>query len=219
MSSSKTITVAVIDDNVIVREALSGMLDELPDMEVVCTGAYDPAVLTAESPDVIVLDAGLADRDSLEFIAAIHQANPDAKIIVMDLLPSADDIAEFMDAGVLGFALKDASFDGFVGTIRAIAAGEKLPPPVVTESIFSQIAEEARGGERATVLEEIRMTESELRVLGIVGEMSNEEIAQRLDIPPHSVKSHVRNVIEKLALHARLQLADEEKDEADAAAR
>lgn len=208
MPPSTPISVAIIDDNLMVRQALATLLGTLPDLRVVFAGGGDAPGLTESAPDVFLLDAGLGDRDSLRFAASLRQANPKAKIVMMDLLPASEDVKEYVNAGVSGFALKDASFEEFVSTIRAVAAGQSVLPARMTESLFSQIAREASGGERLRVLEDIRMTPRELEVIAIIGEgLSNKEIAQRLNIATHTVKSHVRNVMEKLALHSRLQIA------------
>ena len=93
-------------------------------------------------------------------------------------------------------------------TIRSVAAGNKVLPPLMTESLFAQIAREVGGQARASVVEAVRMTRREREVIDLIGEgLSNKEIAQRLNIATHTVKSHVRNVMEKLALHTRLQIA------------
>jgi DNA-binding NarL/FixJ family response regulator len=208
MAPSETITVAIIDDNRLVREALTAMLHQLPDVRVVASDSADPAFLAETKPQVLLLDVGLRDQDSLRVAAALRIESPDAKIIVMDLMPVNEEIVEFVNAGVSGFVLKDATFDEFVVTIRAVAAGKKVLPPRLTESLFSQIAKDAdgRGGERA--LEAVRMTRREREVIELIGEgLSNKEIASRLNIATHTVKSHVRNVMEKLALHTRLQIA------------
>jgi two-component system, NarL family, response regulator DevR len=208
MPSSDTITVAIIDDNRLVREAIVAMLNRLPDMHGVCSDVADSAFLAETKPQVLLLDVGLRDQDSLALAATLQQGNPGAKIIVMDLLPVNEEIREFVNAGVSGFVLKDATFDELVGTIRSVAAGEKVLPPRMTESLFSQIAREAEGQERAQVVEDVRMTRREREVIELIGEgLSNKEIAQRLNIATHTVKSHVRNVMEKLALHTRLQIA------------
>jgi two-component system NarL family response regulator len=159
-------------------------------------------------PDVVLLDVGLRDEDSLRVAAELTKYAPGAKVVVMDLIPMNEDIVQFVNAGVSGFVLKDATFDEFVATIRTVAAGGKVLPPRMTESLFSQIAmsADARGHEQ--VLEEVRMTRREREVIDLIGEgLSNKEIAQRLNIAAHTVKSHVRNVMEKLALHTRLQIA------------
>ena len=202
------ITVAVVDDNRLVREALAAMLDGLPDMRAVGVGIAGPEFLDEHKPNVLLLDVGLSDEDSLQVAADLAKHPSGAKIIVMDLIPMHEDIAQFVNAGVSGFVLKDATFDEFVATIRSVAAGDKVLPPRMTESLFSQIAmaAEARGHEQ--VIDDVRMTRREREVIELIGEgLSNKEIAQRLNIAAHTVKSHVRNVMEKLALHTRLQIA------------
>jgi len=202
------ITVAIVDDNRLVREALAAMLGRLPDVQIVAAASANAEVLGRETPDVLLLDAGLGDEDSLNVAAAIAKRRSGTKVVIMDLMPTNEDIVQFVNAGVAGFVLKDATFDEFVATIRAVAAGDKVLPPRMTETLFSQIAlgGDARGRER--VLEDVRMTRREREVIELIGEgLSNKEIAQRLNIAAHTVKSHVRNVMEKLALHTRLQIA------------
>jgi len=208
MPPGATITVAIIDDNRLVREALAAMLNKLPDMRAVATAVADAAFMAQNKPHVLLLDVGLGDQDSLRVAIALQREAPDAKIIVMDLLPAHEDIAEFVNAGVSAFVLKDATFDEFVATIRAVAGGQKVLPPLMTESLFSQIAKEADGRGNEAVLEDVRMTRREREVIDLIGEgLANKEIAARLNIATHTVKSHVRNVMEKLALHTRLQIA------------
>ena len=202
------ITVAIVDDNRLVREALAAMLGRLPDVQIVAAASANAEVLDRETPDVLLLDAGLGDEDSLNVAAAIAKRRSGTKVVIMDLMPTNEDIVQFVNAGVAGFVLKDATFDEFVATIRAVAAGDKVLPPRMTETLFSQIAlgGDARGRER--VLEDVHMTRREREVIELIGEgLSNKEIAQRLNIAAHTVKSHVRNVMEKLALHTRLQIA------------
>jgi DNA-binding NarL/FixJ family response regulator len=202
------ITVAIVDDNRLVREALSEMLGRLADVRVVAAGVADAAFMDATQPDVLLLDVGLRDEDSLGVAANLTMRSPRTKIIVMDLIPMNDDIVQFVNAGVSGFVLKDATFDEFVATIRSVAAGDKVLPPRMTESLFSQIARGAGDQIHEHVLEDVRMTRREREVIELIGEgLSNKEIAQRLNIAAHTVKSHVRNVMEKLALHTRLQIA------------
>jgi DNA-binding NarL/FixJ family response regulator len=206
--TQRTIGVAVIDDNRLVRDALAAMLSRLPDFRVEASALADPVFMAAMKPDVVLLDVGLIDEDSLNVAAGLTKGFPDTKIVVMDLIPLHDDIAQFVNAGVSGFVLKDATFDEFVATVRSVAAGEKILPPSMTESLFSQIARAAEAAGAARVPKDARMTRREHEVVELIGEgLSNKEIAQRLNIASHTVKSHVRNVMEKLTLHTRLQIA------------
>lgn len=203
------ITVAIIEDNRLVREGMTDMLNELADVQVVLAATtLDTTLLRSADPQVVLLDVGLQDRNSLRLAEAVQRDLAHVRVIVMDLMPVHEEIADFVNAGVAGFILKDASFDDFIGTIRIVAEGGRVLPPRMTGSLFSQIAKAAvhRGAEEA--LEGVRMTQREREVIALIAEgMSNKEIAQRLTIATDTVKSHVRNVMDKLALHSRLQIA------------
>lgn len=211
--SSDVVRVAIIDDNRLIRDGLSALLNRLPDVRVIASLPGPSSPLVDSAAHVVLLDAGLLDHESVRVAAALRGEMPETKIIVMDLMPVHDEIMDFVNAGVSGFVLKDATFDEFVATIRSVASGEKVLPPRMTESLFAQIASRASGRHAATdevhpVLDDVRMTGREREVIQLIGEgLSNKEIALRLNIAPHTVKSHVRNVMEKLALHTRLQIA------------
>lgn len=208
MAPSVTTTVAIIEDNRLLREGLAAMLGSQSHFRVVVAPVAELASLDAAHAEVLLLDVGLGEHDSLAVASAFTRDHPDTKVIVMDLIPMHEDIAAFVSAGVSGFVLKDASLDDFVETIRAVAAGEKVLPPRLTESLFSHIARE-HGNEGSSALhEDARLTRREREVIDLIGEgLSNKEIARHLNVATYTVKSHVRNVMEKLALHTRLQIA------------
>jgi DNA-binding NarL/FixJ family response regulator len=104
--------------------------------------------------------------------------------------------------------MKDASFEDFFATIRAVAGGAEVLPQALTNSLFSQIARNAARGSKVRVLDAVRLTKREHQVIDLLGEgLSNKDIATRLHIAVHTVKSHVHNVLEKLALRSRLEVA------------
>ncbi len=203
------ITVAIIEDNRLVREGMTEMLNELPDVRVVLAATSgDTDQLRDARPRIVLLDVGLQDRNSLRLAGTVKHEMADAEVIVMDLLPVHEEIAEFVNAGVAGFILKDATFEDFVATIRSVAGGGRVLPARMTGTLFSQIARTAvhRGAEKA--LEAVRMTPREREVIALIAEgRSNKAIAGHLGIASDTVKSHVRNVMDKLALHSRLQIA------------
>jgi DNA-binding NarL/FixJ family response regulator len=203
------ITVAIIEDNRLLREGMADMLNDLPDVKVVLAAtSFEATKLKATKPRVVLLDVGLQTKNSLRVAETVHKELQDTRVIVMDLLPAHEEIVEFVHVGVAGFILKDATFEDFVGTIRLVADGVRVLPPPMTGTLFSQIARVAVRREKAAALEGVRMTRRELEVIELIGDgMSNKEIAQRLHIAADTVKSHVRNVMEKLALHTRLQIA------------
>jgi DNA-binding NarL/FixJ family response regulator len=175
---------------------------------VLAASSLDAAALREAAPRVILLDVGLQDQDCLELAASVQREMTESRVIVMDLLPAHEEIAQFVNAGVAGFILKDATFEDFVGTIRSVADGARVLPPRMTGTLFSQIAQSAVTRGAAEALEAVRMTPREREVIALIAEgMSNKEIAQRMGIATETVKSHVRNVMDKLALHSRLQIA------------
>ncbi|HEY4733650.1 MAG TPA: response regulator transcription factor [Gemmatimonadaceae bacterium] len=203
------ISIVLIEDNRLVREGIAAMLNQTSDFRVVgAVSSGDPALLRGNTPQVILLDLGLWEDDSLRIAEVISKESPHSRIIIMDLLPVHEDIVEFVNAGVWGFIMKDATFEDLVGTIRSVVAGTKILPPQMTSSLFSQIAREAVDAGRSDAIESVRMTPRERQVIDLIAEgLSNKEIAARLEIAAHTVKSHVRNIMEKLALHSRLQIA------------
>ena len=203
------ITVAIIEDNRLVREGMTDMLNELPDVKVVLAAtSLEASMLKESNPRVVLLDVGLQDKNSLKLAETVKKEMAEARVIVMDLLPMHEEIAEFVNAGVAGFILKDATFEDFVGTIRSVADGARVLPAPMTGTLFSQIAKVAVSRGREAALEMVRMTQREREVIALIAVgLSNKEIAQRLGVATDTVKSHVRNVMEKLALHSRLQIA------------
>jgi DNA-binding NarL/FixJ family response regulator len=202
------ISIALIEDNRLVREGIAALLNQVGDLQVVAAGSgADLSLLRETKPQVVLLDLGLRSADSLGVAKKVVQRFPQSRIIVMDLLPVEEDVIEFLEAGVAGFIMKDATLDDLVATIRTAANAGFLPPPL-TETLISRIARCAADGGRPPALESVRMTPREREVIQLIAEgLSNKEIAKRLRIAAHTAKSHVRNVMEKLMLHTRLQIA------------
>ena len=205
------ISIVLIDDNRLLREGLAAMLHAQPGFKVLAASAdVDEALARVReaTPDVVLLDFGLADHDSLALTATVHSEVPSARIIVMGLLPVQEDVADFVRVGASGFIMLDASFEEFFSTIRAVADGEEVLPQALTNSLFSQIVRNVPTASKARILESVRLTNREREVIALLGEgLSNKEMAARLNIAVHTVKSHVHNVLEKLALHSRLEVA------------
>ncbi len=203
------ITVALIEDNRLVREGIAALLNALPDVRVVAaTPNANVSLLREASPQVVLLDLGLRNGDSLRTAQRVRREFPESRIVVMDLLPVHEDVVEFVHAGVSGFIMKDATVDDLVQTIRSVAGGGHVLPPQMTATLFSEIARAALAKGGPAVLDGVRMTPREREVVALIAEgLSNKEIASRLNIATHTVKSHVRNIMEKLALHTRLQIA------------
>jgi DNA-binding NarL/FixJ family response regulator len=206
----KRIRLIIVEDNRLLREGLSVMLKEQSDISVVAAFSNGDALMQRKrlKPDVILLDFVLRSRTSLRLVQAIRENWPYARVIVMDLAPIQPSLVEYVQAGVAGFVLKDATFPDFLLTIREVARGKKILPPLLTSSLFSEIATHATRNGKGNPFRSIRMTSREREVVDLIAEgLSNKQIATRLNLAVDTVKSHVHNILEKLELHTRLEIA------------
>ena len=210
-SSPPPISIVLIEDNRLLREGLEAMIRARQGFKLLASSSdAETALRTVREarPDVVLVDFGLEDHDSLTLTATVRTEVDEARVIVMGILPLQEDVANFVQAGASGFIMKDASFDEFFATIRAVADGGEILPPALTNTLFSQIARGTVSGNHASILESVRLTGRERQVVELLSEgLSNKEIAARLQIAVHTVKSHVHNVLEKLALRSRLEVA------------
>jgi DNA-binding NarL/FixJ family response regulator len=208
----KQIRLILIEDNRLLREGISAMLKKELDIKVVA--AFDDSELVLEKISelklhIVLLDLGLPSLDSLELVKSLKDQHEDIKIIVMDLVPIQEDILRFVEAGVSGFILKDATIAEFTKTIRSVAGGEKVLPTNLTGSLFSQIVEYGiKELGAAQLVKSVSMTKREREIIELISEgLANKEIAYRLNISIYTVKSHVHNILEKMALNTRVQIA------------
>ncbi len=202
--------VFLIEDNRLLRDGLSAMLSA-QGLDVVATARSGQEAMREVGrvkPQLVLLDSALGDRDSPRFVQEVKQTFPDIKVIVMGLLPAHDDFVEFIKAGVAGFILKDATIEVFVETIMAVADGVNVLPSLLTSTLFTHVAAQAAARGKRGAKAAVRMTARERQVIESIAEgLSNKEIAERLHVATHTVKSHVHNILEKLALHTRLEVA------------
>lgn len=157
----------------------------------------------------MLLDLGLSNQDSLELVKSLKEEYPDVKVIVMDLVPIQEDILRFVEAGVSGFILKDATVAELTKTIRSVDGGEKVLPSILTGSLFSQIMDYGvKELSPAKLIQSVRMTKRECEIVELIADgLANKEIAHKLNISIYTVKSHVHNILEKMALNTRVQIA------------
>ena len=203
------ISVALVEDNRLVREGISALLNQVKDFDLVAAAPrLDTAQLRAANPQVVLLDLGLGNGNSAQIAEEVLKEFPNSKVIVMDILPVREDIMEFIALGVSGFIMKDASFDDVVRTIYDVVRGVPITPRMTTETLFSRIASDAVATSGPAAMSAVRMTPREREVIDLIAEgLANDEISQRLSIATYTVRSHVRNIMEKLMLHTRLQIA------------
>jgi DNA-binding NarL/FixJ family response regulator len=207
----RKIKILLIEDNRILRDGIKAVIDAQTDLKIVGTsGGNHDTLLQARSlkPQVILIDLGLRNENGLRVVTTLTKELPQTKVIGMGLIPSQLDIVEFVQAGAVGFVLKDATIEEVLRTIRSVAQGMKILPPLLTGSLFTHVVEHALRKGKGTLPNAVRMTKREREIVVLIAEgMSNKEIALRLNLSIFTVKSHIHNILEKMALHSRLEIA------------
>ncbi|GAA3051001.1 response regulator transcription factor [Kitasatospora albolonga] len=204
------IRVLVVDDHALFRRGLEIVLAEEPDIRVVGeAGDGAEAVLKAADllPDIILMDVRMPRRSGIEACTAIKDVVPSAKIIMLTISDEEADLYEAIKAGATGYLLKEISTDEVATAIRAVADGQSQISPAMASKLLTEFKSmiQRRPDERE-LLPAPRLTDRELEVLKLVATgMNNREIAKELFISENTVKNHVRNILEKLQLHSRME--------------
>jgi DNA-binding NarL/FixJ family response regulator len=209
-TTANSVPVFLIEDNRLLRDGLASMLNAqgLSVVATARTGHEAMREVTRVQPQLVLLDSALGDREGARFVQELRTNFPAIKVVVMGLLPAHEEFVEFIKAGVQGFILKDATIAEFVSTLLAVADGKNVLPPLLTNTLFSHVATQAITRGHRSAKAAVRMTAREREVVGAIAEgLSNKEIATRLNVATHTVKSHVHNILEKLTLHTRLEVA------------
>ena len=205
--SSEPVRVLVVDDQELFRRGLIMLLSGDTDIEVVGEAsdgitATELAVTTA--PDVILLDVRMPRRTGVEACRGIKEAVPSAKIIMLTVSDEEADLYESVKNGASGYLLKDSSIEEVAQAIRVVNEGQSLISPSMAVKLideFKQMSKPER--EQGPAL---RLTDRELEVLRLVAKgLNNREVAKELFISENTVKNHVRNILEKLQLHSRME--------------
>jgi DNA-binding NarL/FixJ family response regulator len=208
----KKIRLLLIENNRLLRDGISSILKAHKDIIIIAASGDDKNSLPKIrqlKPNVVLLDLGLRSQNSLHVVEIVKKDFPKAKVIVMDLAPVQADILQYVKAGANGFILKDASLNDLLITIRTVADGSTVLPPLLIDSLFSQIVDHAVREGKSQLKEAVWMTNREREVINFLGEgMSNKEISQKIRVSTYTIKSHIHNIMEKLALHTRLEIAN-----------
>ena len=196
--TSPVIRVVVVDDHPVVRDGLRGMLSGEPDLEVVGEagdGAQALAVVTACSPDVVLMDLRMPRMDGVQAIARLAAAHPSVRVLVQTTYDADHDIVRAVEAGAAGVLLKDAPREELFRAVRAAARGEMVLAPAVAARVVGSL----RGGPAVEA-----PTERELEVLNLVAQgLTNRAVGRRLAISEATVKTHLVHVFGKLGVADR----------------
>jgi len=204
---TEPIRVLVVDDQELFRRGITMLLALEDGIEVVGeAGDGVEGTLLAEStaPDVVLLDVRMPRRTGIEACQAIKEAVPSAKILMLTMSDEEADLYEAVKSGAAGYLLKDSSIEEVAQAVRVVADGQSLISPSMAVKLIDEFKQMSKP-ERDHV-PGLRLTERELEVLRLVARgMNNREISKQLFISENTVKNHVRNILEKLQLHSRME--------------
>ena len=204
-----SIRVMVVDDHPIWREGVARDLAERG-LDVVATAPDAPAavrIATAVRPDVILMDLNLGVTSGVDAIAAIGQQSPDSRVLVLSASGEHADVLEAVKAGALGYLVKSAGVDELLEAIRRTADGVAVFTPGLAGLVlgeYRRLADAPRPADGAPAVPALTDRETEVLRLVATGK-NNREIAKDLFISENTVKNHVRNILEKLQLHSRME--------------
>lgn len=202
----KKIRVLVADDHSVVRQGLRMFLLVQPDMEMVGeaqNGREAVALVDQLAPDVVLMDLLMPQMNGIEATAAIKAARPETQVLVLTTFLEDQRVAEAIQAGAVGFLLKEVEAEELVRAVRGAARGEPQLHPDAARMLMGLATRPKPAPERSAVL-----TERERDVIALLAEgWSNKQIARELSISETTVKGHVANILGKLELADRTQAA------------
>ncbi|RPE42053.1 LuxR family two component transcriptional regulator [Streptomyces sp. Ag109_O5-1] len=210
--SGSPVRVVIADDQQMVRQGFTVLLNAQPGIEVVgqAVDGLDAVVQVAElTPDVVLMDIRMPELGGIEATRRIVGEHPDIKVLVLTTFDLDEYVYEALRAGASGFLLKDASADKLAEAVRVVAAGDALLAPGITRRLIAQFSQLDGGRVRAPLKTRVgELTERETEVLALIAQgLSNAEIAERLVVAEQTVKTHVGRILVKLGLRDRTQAA------------
>jgi two-component system NarL family response regulator len=200
--------VLIADDHALFRRGLNMVLEPESGIEVVAEaedGEEAVAVAESETPDVVLMDVRMPRVSGIEAARRLREVLPSVKILMLTVSDEEEDLYEAIKAGANGYLLKEISIEEVAEAIRSVVNGQSLISPSMASKLLSEFTTLSRRAE-GRQLPVPRLTERELQVLKLVAQgLSNRDIAEQLFISENTVKNHVRNILEKLQLHSRME--------------
>jgi DNA-binding NarL/FixJ family response regulator len=203
------IRVLVVDDHALFRRGLEMVLIQEPDIEVVgeaSDGEEAVAMVSDLTPDVVLMDVRMPRGSGIEACTAIKDLVPSARIVMLTMSDEEGDLYEAIKAGASGYLLKEIPTYEVAAAIRAVHDGQSLISPAMAGKLLTEFASLMREPETPAAPRAPRLTDRELEVLKLVARgLNNRDIAKELYISENTVKNHIRNILEKLQLHSRME--------------
>lgn len=201
--------VLIADDHALFRRGLEMVLDNEPDIEVVGEAHDgDQAVDRAAElmPDVVLMDVRMPRRSGIEATQKIKEQLPHVKILVLTNSDEETDLYDSIKAGASGYLLKEISSEEVADSIRSVMQGHSRISPAMASKLLTEFQAMTKREDDRQPLAPPRLTDRELEVLSLVAQgKGNRDIAGDLFISENTVKNHIRNILEKLQLHSRME--------------
>jgi two-component system NarL family response regulator len=208
---TEPIRTLIVDDHALFRRGLEIVLVTEPDIEVVgeaSDGAEAVKKAGEALPDVVLMDVRMPRSSGIEACRAIKDVAPSARIIILTMSDDEDDLFDAIKAGASGYLLKDIPLDEVAEAVRSVHGGQSLISPSMAGKLLSEFATIAsrESSEPPQQVPAPKLTDREMQVLKLVARgMNNRDIAKELFISDNTVKNHVRNILEKLQIHSRME--------------
>jgi two-component system NarL family response regulator len=194
----KTIRLLIVDDHVMIRLGLAALMADEPDIKIIgqaCNGTEAIALFDQLLPDVTVMDGMLPDIHGVDAIRQIRENHPHARIILVSINESAEDIHRAIEAGACGYVPKSQNQDVIVRAIRTVASGKRFLEPELARRLSARAATNS-------------LSQRELDVLRLIAHgLVNKRVGAELGLSENTVKTHISRIMGKLEVHDRTSLA------------
>ncbi|HVL33290.1 MAG TPA: response regulator transcription factor [Actinomycetota bacterium] len=208
-SSSEPIRVLIADDHALFRRGIVIVLEQETDIVVVGEagdGTEAVQIVQETMPDVVLMDVRMPRRGGIESTQQIKEVAPHTKILMLTISDEEADLYDAIKAGASGYLLKEISIEEVADAIRAVNAGQSMISPSMASKLLTEFATIVKKTDEKPVATQPRLTDREMEVLKLVAKgRNNRDIAKELFISENTVKNHIRNILEKLHLHSRMQ--------------